>query len=376
MKHSIHFLALVITLVVGTALQCSGLSITSNLMRSDSDVPMYGKTAARDFTDSSTFTFPLHQVWEYDATGGFGPNPPMIIDSTIFFGTLRGEFHAVGIRTGKRIGYFKTHSPIQATPAWIDTTIIIGTESGDMNFFGYRIDEGEVSWSKDLGGVVASPAVRNDTIFVGGLDGFLYCFDKNGRHVWSYDTKAEIRSAPCVAGPTVYCASTNGKVYAVSSADGALRWSFSTGDAIYAGVTVQSDNVIVASRDSTVYLLDPRSGSVNHTLTIGNKIMAAPSVSNGNIYVSSLDGSVSAYRLISGEALWKFTAKAIINTTPIVTPSAVFVASLDKNLYALSPENGTLLWKMEFPARIKTTPLVWNNFIFIAAEDKMLYCLR
>ena len=337
---------------------------------------MYGKTPERRFFDSSSFTFPLEPAWEYDASAGFAQSPMSIVGTTLLIGTLQGELHAVDLETGERIGYLKTHSPVQAAPAYFKNLLIIGLESNKENLIAYKTEIGEDIWIRDLGGVVASPLVWNDQLIAGGVDGKFVCYDQYGIELWSVDTKSEIRSSPALANGIAYCATTNGEVFAVNAADGKEIWKAKTNTAVYAGVTVADSTVIVASRDSSIYFFNGRSGSLQRKINIRNKIMATPSVFNGIVYISSLEGTVSALKIETGELLWTFKAQSVVNTTPFVTPSAIFVASLDKNIYALHPADGSVLWKKELESRIKTTPMVWKNMLLVAAEDRTVYCFK
>ncbi|MDD8017791.1 MAG: PQQ-binding-like beta-propeller repeat protein [Bacteroidota bacterium] len=374
MKNLIFF---VITIAGGILLtDCSGRKFQTTLRPLPTDIAMYGRVASHEFYDSSVFSFPLKKVWEYDASAGFGTGTPVIIGTTMFFGTLQGELHAINAETGTRIGFFKTFSPVQASPILFHSLLVYATESGKENLVAYRPSDEEEMWVKDLGGVVASPVVADNHLIVGGLNGELVSYDQFGKEEWSVDTKAPIRSSPCAWKDTVFCASTNGIVYAINIEKGEVKWKFSTGTSIYAGLTVANGTVIIASRDSSVYLVEASSGKLMKRIQLRNKIMATPSVSDSTFYVSSLDGLVTAFRLHDGEKIWQFAAKSVINTTPFVTPKAIFIASLDKFLYALSPNDGSIMWKTEIPARIKTTPLVWKNSLYLAAEDKTIYCFR
>ncbi|MBI2427606.1 MAG: PQQ-binding-like beta-propeller repeat protein [Ignavibacteriales bacterium] len=355
---------------------CSAIKFKTPLERSPSDWTMYGKSPERQFTDTSTFTFPLTVAWEYDASAGFAQSPMTIVGNTMFVGTLQGELHAVNLETGKRFGYMKTFSPVQAAPTLFHEYIIIATESGKENLIAYKMDDGEERWIRDMGGVVASPLVWNDRLIVGGLNGKLTSFEQYGIEQWSFNTGSEIRSSPALANGIVYCASAQGKVFALDATSGALVWQSSTGSAVYAGLTVADSTLIVASRDSSIYLFNAATGELLKKISTTNKIMASPSSANGALYVPSLEGTVTAYSLENGNVLWEFTAKSVINTTPFITPSALFVASLDHYIYALDPATGAVLWKREMEARVKTTPLVWKNFLFVAAENKTIYCLR
>lgn len=355
---------------------CSVIKFKTSLTITPFDWSMYGKIPERQFTDTSTFAFPLSVAWEYDASAGFAQSPMTIVGTTLFVGTLQGELHAVNLETGKRIGYSKFFSPIQAAPTLFHDLIIVAVESGKENVIAYKIDNGEERWFKDLGGVTASPIVHNDQLIVGGLNGKVMSLDRYGIEQWSFNTESEIRSSPALADSTVFCATVQGKIFALNAANGSLQWQAKAGSAVYAGLSVVNGTLIAASRDSCVYLFNAGDGTLKKKIATANKIMASPSAGNGALYVPSLDGTVTAYSLAAGDVLWQFKAQSIVNTTPFITPSAVFVTSLDHFLYALNPHDGTVIWKRDMETRIKTTPLVWKNSLLIAGEGKTIYCFR
>lgn len=355
----------------------STLKLRLNMNQSPDNIPMLGRNASREFTDSSTFSFPLKIAWEYDASAGFGTGAPIIVNRTLIIGTLQGELHAVDVETGKRISYNKNLSPISSSPVAYQKYIIVGLESTNDNLISFNTERGDVQWSKNIGGVVSSPLISDSLLFVGGMDGTFYCFKAQyGESIWKFDTKAPIYASACALEDIVFCANADGEIYGLDKKNGDMRWEYSTGNALFAGLTTHNGKLIAASRDSNVYILDAISGMLERKIFIGDKIMSSPAALNGILYVSSLDGSVSAYSLSDGKERWKFQSKSAINTTPVISLNAVIIASLDKNVYALSLEDGNVLWKYDLESRIKTTPLVWHNSIFIAAENKIIYCFQ
>lgn len=353
------------------------LKFRATFDHSSYDVPMAGKNATRDFSSASTFTFPLEMHWEYDASAGFGNGSPVVSGNAMIFGTLQGELHAIDIETGNRLSYIKSFSPITSSPVIYNDHVIFGNESAKENLVSIDARDGSIQWTRSIGGIVASPFVKDDLLFVGGLDGKFYCYEaRYGTKQWMFDSGSPIRSAPCALDDLVYVATSNGTVYALTAKNGEQQWKYQTKNAVFAGLTVHDGKLIVASRDSTVHILDAKNGTLLNTIVTNDKIMSTPAVAIGILYVPSLDGSLSAYSLSDGTLQWKFQSKSAINTTPIITSNAIFVASLDQHLYALSLSDGSVLWKHDLESRIKTTPLVWKNFVIVVAEDRNIYCFR
>ena len=93
---------------------CGGIRIQRNLAQNPYDWLMYGGSPSRTNESSSTVMPPLKPIWEYDALAGIS-GTPLVRDSVVLVGTLRGELHAINIVTGDRMGYAVMESAVSGT---------------------------------------------------------------------------------------------------------------------------------------------------------------------------------------------------------------------------------------------------------------------
>ena len=109
-------------------------------------------------------------------------------------------------------------------------------------------------WSFATGSpVVSSPAVTNEVVYVGSLDGTVYALSaKTGAKLWSYITGQSVYSSPAVANGVVYVGSYDGNVYALNASTGAFLWSYLTGGGD-SSPAVANGVLYVGSRDYHVY---------------------------------------------------------------------------------------------------------------------------
>lgn len=359
-------------------LSCSPLRLSAPLVMSTRDWPMFGKNISHTaFTDSTEFTFPMLQIWKYDASAGFGPGAISVADGILFIGTLQGELHAVDAVTGKRIGYKKFRSPISGTPAVDGSMVYFGTEGGKMTFFAFDLVESDTRWSSPLGGIASSPLLIDGKLYVGSLPGVFYCINPlNGDEIWKYDSKAAIHSSPVAADSLIVFANDAGVVICLSRRSGLEVWRYQTGAAIFGAATVAGGTVFVGSRDHLLYAIEADNGRLRWKYDAGDRIVASPSSNDSLVFVPSLDGRLAALSMRDGHCVWKFKANSVINASPAVTRTALFIGSLDSELYALSPETGSVLWKSSIESRIKTSLVVWKDFLYVPAEDRSVHCFR
>jgi len=120
----------------------------------------------------------------------------------------------------------------------------------------HDLETGEVRWRKEIpGGLVSSAAVAGDSVVCTATDGKLRAFSvKTGSPLWTYPAGPMFAGAS-IAGDTVYAADLLGVVHAVGLTDGQSRWklNLATDPAvaapgmIYGTPLVQGGRLYVAS---------------------------------------------------------------------------------------------------------------------------------
>ena len=89
-----------------------------------------------------------------------------------------------------------------------------------------------VIWSRTTGGFVySSPAIFDETVYVGSYDGNLYAFDAaTGDTRWAFPAGGAISGSPTVMGGLVYFSTLEGMTYAVDASTGEQVWTFDDGE--------------------------------------------------------------------------------------------------------------------------------------------------
>ncbi|NCC33058.1 MAG: hypothetical protein EOM24_13745 [Chloroflexia bacterium] len=66
--------------------------------------------------------------------------------------------------------------------------------------------------------MTSSPRVANGRVYVGGVDGYVYCVDaNNGTLIWKYKTEAAVVSSPFIHDGIVYIGSLDYNLYALKA---------------------------------------------------------------------------------------------------------------------------------------------------------------
>ena len=148
----------------------------------------------------------------------------LIVNKDLYFGSWDGNLYSLETETGKLKWKFTTGWGIDSTPAFFDDTIFVGSE--DTNFYAIDAEDGTLKWIFPTnGGIQSSATVYGGFVFFGSSDGKLYAVNAlSGDLEWciapdyfiegiyNYKTKPII-SSPLVDRGKVYIGSINGNLY-------------------------------------------------------------------------------------------------------------------------------------------------------------------
>jgi outer membrane protein assembly factor BamB len=111
-------------------------------------------------------------------------------------------------------------------PVWHSTPIVVNdvVYFGAGRYFMGVSTSGGLNLSKEMDGVIYSPAYFNGAFYVGSDDGNLYSLTADGELRWKFKTGDAIRTTPLVTENAIYFGSHDKSLYSVSSG-GKLKWS-------------------------------------------------------------------------------------------------------------------------------------------------------
>jgi hypothetical protein len=150
----------------------------------------------------------------------------------------------------------------------------------------------ELAWHKKLGERVSSVTIADGKVFVAAVEqhAVVALDDTSGEELWRFTTGGPVDSPPTFYRGTVLFGSTDGRVYCLRAADGALAWRFQAAPAdvrmsafgqlesawpVHGSVLVENGVAYVAAGRSSfldggirLYALDPATGAVQATRTV------------------------------------------------------------------------------------------------------------
>ena len=267
-------------------------------------------------------------------TNPVGGSGGTVAGDVLYIGTSTGRVIALDTATGETLWRFELQSEdvdraIYGTPAVVDDTVYVGGYDGVL----YAIaTDGELMWQERLGGaIVGGPLVVDDMILVGSSDGYMYAIDiEDQTREWRFLTGHKVWSTPAVADGVVYFGSLDHNLYAVDIEDGTELWHFKTNGAVVAQPVVIGGRVFIGSFDGVFYAVDVGSGTEIWRFEEASNWYWASAIAVGPlIYAPSLDGNLYALDIGTGELRWTLKTEGAIIGSPVVVHDMIAVPSAD-----------------------------------------------
>ncbi|MBI2799960.1 MAG: outer membrane protein assembly factor BamB [Gammaproteobacteria bacterium] len=200
---------------------------------------------------------------------------PGVGEGRVYVGTSDAEVVARDAKNGKKLWVARVSSEVLAPPRAAEGVVVVRT--GDGKIYALAADTGIEKWVYDRSIPVltlrgtAAPAIRNGLVVAGFDNGRLVALDlKDGKQVWEtqvaqpsgrsdLERLVDLDGEPMIKDDTVYIGSFQGRVAAISMADGSLEWNRDL--STYDDLAVDDDRVYITDEHSVVWALKRSDGS-------------------------------------------------------------------------------------------------------------------
>jgi outer membrane protein assembly factor BamB len=232
------------------------------------------------------WTFKMHSP----ATGG-----PVIVDSTLFVGSERGEFFALNIDHGEQLWRVRIPAPLAAAPVPWGGDLFVVTARDSL----LRVDRtnGTVSPGILLSGSSSAPiALAGDRLLIPVQPGTIQAVHAPDMRVeWTAHVGAPVLAAPALdANGDIYVLTRTADVWRISAAGAAQRVA-RLGGAASGSLTLTADGIIVGRLDGSIIMIQ-RDGTVLWQRNFTHSVRTPVAVRNGSIYVPLGDGHLVMLR--------------------------------------------------------------------------------
>lgn len=287
-------------------------------------------------------------LWQHDlGTGTWAP--PATDGAVVYVGGGDGRFHAVNAADGRARWVWTGSAPIDGRAVVGPAAVYFLDTRGDL----VALDRatGALRWRRPLhdAALAGGPAPDNPT----------------------FNHRA---ATPLLDGATLYAGSSDGGLYAVAAADGAVRWRHDARAPVYSGIALDGDGLLFGTMDGSVVRLDRGTRLETLRVKTGGGVVTTPVVAGGRLVAGSRDYLLHAFDPADGAPAWRFSYWfSWIESTPALRDGRLYLGGSDyARVSALDPATGRADWSTVVHGMSWGTPLVTGRHVFAGTVNQNL----
>jgi len=355
----------------------------------------------------------LQLKWKFQADSSI-VSSPTIVNGVCYFGSLNRSIYAIDANSGTKLWNFTTDHMVKSTVAVVNSKVYTGADDGNI----YCLDAatGAKLWQTNASGIKinpiaqaflgtdfprSSPMVVEGRVYVGSLDGNIYCLDAySGTVAWKFQTGGPVVATPTIVDNAIYIPSCTpiptGKFYKLDL-NGNVIWNLTipyvldktlgSGNFLMASATVAPDLGMVflrnglrlnyalnATTGATIWTYDGRynpgtpfqSGGVSQIQTMLYKY--------GTLYFNDFYG-ITALNALNGSEVWHaYLSRESLAQGLSYAYGRVYTVNEAGALYVLDSLTGEKLSYYEFGnLQMHSIPTPYNGSLYVATNDWNLY---
>lgn len=273
--------------------------------------------------------------------------------STGWYTTASGKVCALSLSDGSEKWSRQYEGRILATPSVENGAVAFTCSNGSV----YVLDAatGADQWEYPGSSRVASPVIRDGTVYAGSGDGAFRAFSlADGKLLWKCTgIDGFCDAAPFVGDGQVVTGSWGGTLYSIATATGKLQWKWDHSSSFMyspgACTPLKSGNsLFVACPDRITYCVDAKTGTTLYTVDGGRESLAL-SADGNTAFVKEMERrTILAFNVTDGNILWEVESglgKDVGSSALSAVEDWVLIPSDKGFILALDAATGAIVWR-------------------------------
>ncbi|WP_437227837.1 PQQ-binding-like beta-propeller repeat protein [Planctomicrobium sp. SH661] len=323
----------------------------------------------------------LKLLWALETSDGTA-STAVISSGQVFIGTLSGDVHCIGLKTGEIKWTYKSVEMVEPNsfapgfnaPAAIDTEhVYIGDDQGMF----HAIDRitGKRAWTFETGAeIVGGAQVVEDRVIFGSHDGHLYSLEaKTGKPVWKVETRGPVNATPCLAGKYTFTTGCDQPILRIVDIEkGEQAAEVPLNSLLIASPAMRDDILYFGTGDGIVYAMDWKNKKILWEFSVPEReqqMQSSPAVTEEVVILGSRDKRVYCLDRKTGKLRWEFTTRSKVDSSPVIVGDRVYFGSADRNIYGLQVADGKQVWKHPTKQSITGSAAVAEGCLVIGTDS-------
>ncbi len=312
-------------------------------------------------------------------------------EEMVFVRSTTGIITAFEAETGRKAWAALIGRPDQVSYAPVSNADQLLVAVG-LNLIAVSKKTGEPIWELRLPKhPSAPPAIDDDQVYLGMVDGSVYCYDlkivqqlhekrrlpefSHNAQIWRYQTPSEIVSPPISTGLSVCFASSSGTLYSVSAKGQKLVFQFECDSKIVTPLGRNEKSILLASEDSRMFCLDQDNGQFRWAFTSAHPIRQQPRFFGSRVYVTPETVGTFALNSDSGSQVWE-VPQAQARRVLMVGQSRLYAVNAQNEIVVIQASDGKVVGKLPHRQFTMSPTNDRTDRMFLATQDGLVVCVK
>ncbi|MFI4876513.1 MAG: PQQ-binding-like beta-propeller repeat protein [Blastopirellula sp. JB062] len=267
----------------------------------------------------------------------------------------------------------------EGTPAVVDDIVYIGDLDGAI--YAFSLTDGQEIWKKTIDtGFYGSPAVRDGKLYLGDIDGFVHCLDaKSGKILWQFETGAEINGSVNFYQDKLLVGSQDATLYCLTASDGRLVWKYEIADQIRCMPTIVENRGFVAGCDAKLHIVDLEKGTSAVSVPIDAPTGSTPAVHGDLVVFGTEGGTLFGIDWKQAKVRWTYEddrRRQAFRASAAVTDKMAIIGGRNKRVTAVDMATGKQIWSFPTRGRVDSSPVIAGQSAYFGSSDGKVYGLK
>lgn len=286
---------------------------------------------------------------------------PTVVGEALIIGSCAGSVYALDRNNGDALWLYDsaadgTSAEFHGEPLLIAGGIIVPSDANPTGHL-YKFDasNGDLKWKVAFPHGVATTPLRmsGGELIVVSATGTVASIDAtDGRVLWRSAPDGSREPIPGLPSPAaakgrIFVASNSGALFAISGKDGKVLWRKDLGTRANTSLATVGNDVYVGGSDGQLYRLDGATGAMRGTYRLGRMVYGSLLAIDGTLLalVAGDGAQLIAFDTGTGKVRWRqSTAREWTTYRPLVSGSTVIAGDEGKELCAFALEDGARQW--------------------------------
>jgi len=295
---------------------------------------------------------------------------PTVVGDLVYVGSCNGFFRALDRKTGKLVwlhdthedgGPFEFHSDPLVTGHLVMSGSDLRTAGAVAYLYAFERETGAVRWKTAVGpGVATDLAAFDGLLFAVTLGDELLALDtETGDRVWTFQSGAtnddfRLNTSPAVLQERVFFGGLDGTLYALEVRSGRLLWKRELGSRVSAGLLAVEGKVYAGTSDGRIHAVDPETGEVVARIETEGAPTRRLALEGQCLLALLGERGLACYAPTLERALWvRAGPKPWTSSRPCVWSGLALAGNEAGEIYAFRLADGEVAWSETFGGTIR-----------------------